>query len=130
MRISAKLAAAALGLACLAAGGCGSPAPAATANPDQARTALREVLESWKRGDACGAPAKLSPAILVADEDWLAGAKLEDYTIEPGDQMMGTALRCPVSLKIQDPEGKPRTRVALYIVTTDPILRVDRQDSP
>lgn len=131
MTMRTKLAASAFGLVALLASGCGSPAPAAASNPDRARATLRAVLDLWKAGSPADAAAKLSPPVYVADEDWTSGAKLEDYGIESGDHGFGTGLRCPVSLTFKDPKtAKPRKRKALYIVTTEPVLRVDRQDAP
>ena len=128
MKTRMIVATAALGLLIGASSGCGTPAPAATSNPDRARTILRDVLESWKRGEPSNAPAKLSPPVIVADEDWLAGATLSDYHIEPNDHMIGTALRCPVSITVPNAKGKTKARTVFYLVTTEPILRVDRQD--
>ena len=129
MKTQILLATSALGLILGASSGCGSSAPAATSDPNRARTILHDVLESWKRGDAIDAQTKLSPSVIVADEDWLTGAKLGDYRIEPNDQMIGNALRCPVSITLPNPKGKVKTRTVFYLVSTEPILRVDRQDT-
>jgi hypothetical protein len=124
-----QISAAVLGLfVCLTTGGCGSSSPAAVSDPNVARTTLQDVLESWKKGDASDALSKGSPVIYVADEDWQAGAKLESYQIESNGDLVGTSLRAPVTLKIKDAKGKPRTRKVFFTVTTQPVLRVDRQD--
>jgi len=118
-----------LGLSfCLTIGGCGSSSPAAVSDPNLARTTLQNVLESWKKGEPSDALAKGSPVIYVSDEDWQAGAKLDSYTIDADGVLVGTSLRAPVTLKIIDAKGKPRTRKVLFTVTTQPVMRVDRQD--
>ena len=118
-----------LGLAlCLTIAGCGSSSPAAVSDPNVARTTLQDVLELWKKGVPSNALAKGNPVIYVSDEDWQAGAKLNSYTIEAEGVLVGTSLRAPVTLKLQDASGKPRIRKVFYTVTTQPILRVDRQD--
>ncbi len=128
MKTRVMIATSALGLLIGGSSGCGAPAPSVVSNPDRARTVLRDALESWKRGESITAPAKLSPPVIVADEDWRGGAKLQDFKIETTDQMIGTALRCPVSLTLPNAKGKIKTRTVFYLVTTEPILRVDRQD--
>ena len=112
----------------LGIGGCGSPSPAAASDPNLARTTLEKVLDSWKKGEASTALAKDSPIIFISDEDWEAGARLKSYKIESEGELVGTSLRAPVTLKIQDPKGRPQTRKVFFTVTTQPVLRVDRQD--
>lgn len=118
-----------LGLVLLGVCGCGgASSPVAVTSPDRARTALKDAMESWKRGDPYGAPQDLSPPIRVADEDWLSGAKLLDYRLDAGDQLIGTSLRCPVSITLKDAKGRKTKRQVLYSVNTEPVLSVVRQD--
>jgi hypothetical protein len=111
--------------------GCGGSATASRpADPERARQALHAALDAWKAGQTRDDAARLSPPIRVADEDWLAGLKLVDYRLEPGDRVIGTGLRCPVVLTLRDRRGKARKKPVLYAINTDPTLTVVRQDAP
>src|SRR4051812_31909119 len=77
--------------------GCdGSVTASRPADPERARQALHAALDAWKEGRTRDDAARFSPPIRVADEDWLAGLRLVDYRLEPGDRLFGTGLRCPV----------------------------------
>ncbi len=112
-----------------ACSGCGGDASASTpADPDRARTVLTAALDAWKAGEPHDAPGRLSPPIRVADEEWLAGARLTGYTLgEPGTPV-GPSVPYPVVLDLRGPNGRPARRPVTYNVTTEPHAMVIRQD--
>jgi hypothetical protein len=110
--------------------GCGGSPPSKEANPAVAREALATTLKAWKEGEKPDALAARTPPIRVADEDWLAGLRLEDYQVDPTDRMLGTSLNCRVSLTLKDTKGKTLKKKAVYSVGTDPALTIIRQEGP
>ena len=119
--------AAALLSACAA--GCGDQAPPARSlDEEAARLALAEALESWKAGRPHAEPSEAEPTLRVADEDWLAGARLVSYTLLPGDRAVGPSLACPVALELVGPDGRRVEKRVTYAVGTDPNPSVIRQD--
>jgi hypothetical protein len=117
-------------LALAFAPGCGGTPPSKEANPAVAREALATTLKAWKDGEKPDALAARTPPIRVADEDWLAGLRLEDFQVDPADRMIGTSLNCPVSLTLKNTTGKTLKKKAVYSVSTDPALTVIRQEGP
>ena len=111
---------------CLATG-CTGQQHAAAVNPDLARKSLREVLDSWKRGDDLAAFRQASPSITVQDMDWTSGYKLLDYEIVGEGKYDDANLLCPVKLKLQDPNGKAMSREVTYMVGTNPVITVFRE---
>lgn len=112
--------------------GCGrGSAPERSLDPESAREILGEALESWKAGEAYDAPSRRAGSpIRVADEDWLVGARLLEYRIEPDDQTIGADLYCEVNLSLRDSQGRSQSRRVVYAVGTDPTPTVIRQDVP
>lgn len=106
----------------LAMSGCGSAA-ARPADPDLARQALVEALDSWQRGAAHDAAP-----VRVADEDWLAGARLVSYRVAPSEEAIGAHRRFAVELTLRDARGRAAARKAHYDVSTDPTPAVIRLD--
>jgi len=125
---SRMLLALALGFPPLVAAGCGGSAAARPVDEDTARRALNEALEAWKGGEPHGALSKRPEPIRVADEDWLAGARLLSYRVEPGDEQIGTNLTCDVVLTLKSPNGRKARKRVSYRIGTDPVPMVIRQD--
>jgi hypothetical protein len=111
--------------------GCGnanaSPTPL---DPSAAEQILSRALESWKAGEAHGAPARSTPPIRVADEQWLGGTALLDFALGERDKTMvaGTAIHWPVTLSVRNARGKTVKEAVTYLVTTSPEASVIRQD--
>ncbi len=123
------------GLALLAAGlltlsGCGSTSAATgtAPEPDQAQAVLRQALDAWKSGAAHNALAGQSPAIRMADEEWLAGGKLIDFRLADPGQPVGPRVPCPAVLTVRDARGRSSQRTVLYQVSLAPTPMIVRQD--
>ena len=110
------------------AAGCGGNVAARPVDEDTARQALHEALEAWKGGEPHDALSKRPSPIRVADEDWLAGARLLSYRVEPGDAQIGTNLTCDVVLTLKGQKGRKAKKRVTYRIGTDPVPMVIRQD--
>ncbi|QDV36611.1 hypothetical protein [Tautonia plasticadhaerens] len=127
MTIRRAALAAALLSACAA--GCGNqPPPTRSLDEEAARRVLAEALEGWKAGRPHAEPSEADPTLRVADEDWLAGARLSSYAVLPGDRAVGPSLACPVALELVEPGGRRVEKRVTYAVGTDPNPSVIRQD--
>ncbi len=112
---------------CALAAGCSRQQRAAPVNVSLAQESLRKVLESWKNGEDPSALRQGSPGITVQDLDWKSGYRLTDYEIIGEGKYDDANLRCPVKLKLLDPQGKEVTREVTYMVGTDPSITVFRE---
>lgn len=93
------------------------------------RDSLRTVLESWKRSESPDQFRQANPSITAQDLDWRAGYKLLDYEIVGEGTVDNSVLRCPVKLKLRDPQGRELTRQVTYMIGTDPSITVFREMS-
>lgn len=110
------------------AAGC-RPTPAARdSDPGQAREALTQALDAWKKGDALPAFQAANPALTVVDRQWKAGAKLLGYELGAGAPN-GFDIQFAATLTLQDTSGKKTTEKATYIVSTNPALVVIRSEA-
>ena len=106
--------------------GCGGTQYAADVEPERARDALKTTLDGWKKGDAPAALKDGSPSIVAQDLDWLAGAKLVDYTVADEGKPVAANLYVPVNLTLKLPNGKAVKKKVTYVVGTSPYLTVFR----
>jgi hypothetical protein len=114
-------------LLCALAAGCSRQQRAAPVNVSLAQESLRKSLDSWKKGDDPGSLRHGSPSITVQDLDWKNGYKLTDYEIIGEGKYDDANLRCPVKLKLLEPNGKEVSREVTYMVGTDPSITVFRE---
>jgi hypothetical protein len=104
----------AMGLAAL--GGCG-PTAAKQADPDAARQALRQALESWKKGETPDSLKSASPPVVVVDRDWRRGARLLDYELSDTPAPNGFDQRFTVSITLEEDGRKKIQKVAFNVAT-------------
>jgi hypothetical protein len=117
------------GLLC-GVGGCGNSVEATTP-ADSSRTAalLQDALSAWKAGVEHNATTRQTPPFRAADEDWLAGKVLVDFSIAPSTgHPLGNAVLHDATLTISDKQGKPIKRQVVYRVTPEPNSSVIRED--
>jgi hypothetical protein len=107
--------------------GCSAQRKLDPVDVSKAREALKTTLEGWKAGKAPGDLQKHSPAITVQDFDWLAGAQLVAFEIDPDDRSDNANLRCPVRLRIKKENGDLVEKQVTYVVTTSPVTTVFRE---
>ena len=127
-RRAAVLAAFSLALATVA--GCGGKnyTPPAEADPAVARSALEKALDCWRLRITPEELGKADPAITVADYDWRDGRRLIEFQILSGEQPLGTSVHWPVRLKVVQANGREQWLDVTYIVSTNPIIHISRQD--
>jgi predicted small lipoprotein YifL len=108
---------------CLA--GCGKKAPE-PANPDTARQALTESLNTWVQGGSADALEKRTPPIYFNDPQWKAGKRLKRYQIKGNLEEFGRQLRCTVLLSLEDEEGRTEERDIPYQIDTHEVIVIAR----
>ena len=92
-----------------------------------AMSALKTVLEIWKKGEKPESAKNGSPPIVVQDLDWSGGMALSSYEIQGEGKFDDANLRVPVTLNLKQPNGKSLTRKASYVVGTSPAVTVFRE---
>lgn len=116
--------------AVVALSGCGSPnyMPPPPSDASVAQTALQKALDCWKlRVD----PSELraaNPPITLSDEDWDAQHRLLEYQLLPGERPAGSTIRWPVRLKVTRQNGQEVELDVVYVISTNPIIHIGRQD--
>ncbi len=113
-------------LAAALAGCSVGPKVAAPVEPDRARAALRTALDAWKAGKPIESLAQADPPIVAQDFDWMAGAKLEGYTLLDDGRAEDANLRVRVQLAVRPAQGVAAKKTVSYVVGTDPKLTVFR----
>ncbi len=116
-------------LAAVALAGCSTgPKTAAPVEPDRARAALVATLDAWKAGQPITAMPQANPPVVAQDFDWIAGAKLEAYSVLDAGKAEDANLRVRVQLTVRPPgaAGAPVKKTVTYVVGTDPKLTVFR----
>lgn len=112
-------------LAFIVSGCFGQSAPD-TVRPDLAKDTLIKALTAWKDGSKIDALQTQSPAIVVQDMDWSAGAQLKEFSLQGDGKAVGANLSIEVELTLVDPSGKTSKPKVWYLVGTDPALTVFR----
>lgn len=113
----------------VAAVACLSPGCGRTLDPaaDQglAEKALQTALEAWKSGRSQDDLQRGSPSILMNEDDWRTGKRLVDFRMEK-PALNGRQVQCRVHITLQESDGKPVDRDAVYIIDTTPRIVIVR----
>ena len=102
--------------------------PDVTSN-DSARQALSTALDAWKAGSNTKSLEQSATALYVGDEDWSRGDRLMEYTVIGEGEPFGTNVRFMVDLHLTSARGESIQKRARYIVGTNPVQSVKRDDS-
>jgi hypothetical protein len=115
-------------LAAVALAGCSTgPKTAAPVEPTRARAALVATLDAWKAGRPIDSMPQADPPVVAQDFDWIAGAKLDAYTVLDDGKPEDANLRVRVQLTVRPAGGAaPVKKTVAYVVGTDPKLTVFR----
>jgi hypothetical protein len=110
--------------------GCGGKnyQPPPPADPALARTSLEKALDAWRLRITPEELLKAEPAITVADPDWRSGHRLVEFQLQPGEQTLGTSIYWPVRLRVVQANGYEQWLDVTYIISTNPIIHISRQD--
>lgn len=104
--------------------GCGrSNAPTDVAS---AKQALEVALRSWQEGQTPEALRDRSPGIVMVEDAWQKGVKLESFELVPPDIDDGVNLHCAVKLTLNDGGTVRRAEPVTYIVGTSPVITICR----
>jgi hypothetical protein len=97
---------------------------------DVAEAALEAALDSWKEGKKPDDLNEEKPPIICQDVDWLAGAKLLSYSVQPDPEKKDSTMYAKVKLSLEAADGKKTEKNVTYMVGTDPKLTVFRAFQP
>ena len=117
---------------CLAAAlaGCGGrnyqPPPPADATV--ARSALEAALSAWRSQARPESLQQATPSITFVDPDCQSGQRLLDFQLQPGEQPLGSSIYWPVQLRLVPANGREQRLDVTYIVSTNPLIHISRQD--
>lgn len=117
-----------LGFCAMFMAGCGSVGSGPQADPNEARTTMKQVLEAWKSGQKPSQFNEKSPEIVIHDSDWTLGLKLVSYQTRDDVRLAGNDVHYPVMLELKSPKGRTIRKEAVYLVSTSPRKLVLRQD--
>jgi hypothetical protein len=95
------------------------------ADPEEGGKALQTALEAWKKGQTPEELEKMSPPILMNEDDWRLGKRLLDFKVEE-NTLKGRQVRSRVRIKLEDKSGKSLEKKAAYIIDTTPRLVIVR----
>lgn len=107
--------------------GCG-PRSMPVSDVDKATVLMTKTLDAWKAGETLDEQRKQSPPVYVADELWLNGAQLKEYSLNGPGEVFGTNVRFKVKLKLIDSKGAGKERELKYLVSTTPANTIARED--
>jgi hypothetical protein len=110
----------------LAAGCGGYTAAEHRVEATTARSALEQVLDSWRQGASPESWQLKSPQIVVQDMEWRSGAKLQSFEILDEGEAIDANLHCRVKLKLLDPKKGGSEKTVTYLVGTSPVITVFR----
>ena len=107
-----------------------TPTTLAPVQTDVAEAALEAALDSWKEGKKPDDLNEEKPPIICQDVDWLAGAKLLSYSVQPDPEKKDSTMYAKVKLSLEAADGKKTEKNVTYMVGTDPKLTVFRAFQP
>ncbi len=108
--------------------GCGGGGTiVATGSEEQVKQAVTLMLDAWKSGSTINDFTTAHPELVVADEEWQAGASLIAYKLAEPAQANGSHWRQKVELQTKV-ETKSKPTVVYYAVTLGEKTSILRSD--
>jgi hypothetical protein len=95
------------------------------ADPEEGVKALHTALTAWKDGKAHAELEKMTPPIIMNEDDWRSGKRLLDFKVEES-ALSGRQVRCKARIKLGGKDGKALEQRAIYIIDTTPRLVIVR----
>jgi hypothetical protein len=105
--------------------GCGKQPPE-PADPDIARQALTEALDTWRKGGRAADLEKRTPPVYFNEPYYTAGKRLLRYKINGALKPFGRQLTCTVFLSLRDREGTTEEMDVPYQIDTDKVVVISR----
>jgi hypothetical protein len=104
--------------------GCNSAPRVPVSDLAAAQDLLEESLNAWKEGKSVEDLRNQTPPVYVAEDGWLRGNALTEFSIDGAGEMYGSNARFTVTLK-NNTRGSSQVR---YLVTTVPALTIAKED--
>ena len=114
-----------LSVVCAVLAGCEQNARSLTVSETTAREACTTFLSAWKEGKKA---EDLAPKIIGKDSDWESGRTLESFEILADERSDGANLYLKVRRKVKTPKGSVLDQEVEYVVSTSPVITVNRSD--
>jgi hypothetical protein len=96
---------------------------------DEARSILEDSLKKWSEGKSLADMRSLQPPIYVAEDLWLRGDQLTQFSIKSAGQLVGTNVRFEVEVRTRPSNGGAETTRSLkYLIASSPAISIARED--
>jgi hypothetical protein len=109
--------------------GCVRTPAVAKSDVNDAEEVITRSFGQWKSGRTPDDLRNAQPPIYVADDFWLRGYQLTDFSMEKPGELYGTNVRFRMKLELLDLKSKAFTQTANYLVTTTPAMTIARADN-
>lgn len=109
--------------------GCVHTTVVAKSDVNDAEKIITRTFGQWKSGRTPDDLRNAQPPIYVADDFWLRGYQLTDFSMEKPGELYGTNVRFRMKLELLDLKSKAFTQTANYLVTTTPAMTIARADN-
>jgi len=100
----------------------------APAEPALARTALEKALDCWRLRITPEELRLADPPVAMTDKDWVAGRRLIEFQLLPGEVPAGSTIRWPVRLRVVQADGREASIDVHYVIRTSPSIHIARGD--
>jgi hypothetical protein len=93
-----------------------------------AHDAMQQTLDYWKAGKS-PADIKSESKLIVGDTRWEKGLKLLDFQVDDSPKDDGRNYHFKNRLSVMGENGEVTQEQSMFIVATDPVVTVFREDS-
>lgn len=96
---------------------------------EEARSILEDSFKKWSEGKSLADMRSLQPPIYVAEDLWLRGDQLTQFSIQSAGQLVGTNVRFEVEIRTRPVNGGTETvRQLKYLIASSPAISIARED--
>jgi hypothetical protein len=90
---------------------------------------ITDTFQQWQSGSTVDDLRNAQPPVYVADDFWIRGYQLRDFSVEKPAETHGTNIRLRMKLRLVDLKGKESAHSINYLVTTTPAVTIAREDN-
>jgi hypothetical protein len=112
----------------LQSSGCQRTPVLKVSDADAATQVITDTFQQWQSGRTVDDLRNAQPPVYVADDLWVRGYQLKDFSVEQPAETHGTNIRLRMKLWLVDLKGKESTHSINYLVTTTPAVTIARED--
>jgi hypothetical protein len=113
----------------LQSSGCHRTTVVKVSDANAATQVITDTFQQWKSGSTVDDLRNAQPPVYVADDSWVRGYQLKDFSVEKPAETHGTNIRLRMKLRLVDLKGKESTHSINYLVTTTPAVTIAREDN-